>query len=106
MSTETVTGRPVKPSEVLTARTAAIPAAVYDVFNDLIGYNMRGRSAIVKQDSAVTAICAALGIARHEAYDRGYLDVEPAYIAAGWEVFYDKPAFNEDYEAFFRFTAP
>ncbi len=38
-----------------------------------------------------------------EIYERHLLDVEPSYRAEGWEVEYDKPGYNETYEATFTF---
>ena len=36
-------------------------------------------------------------------YEKHYLDVEDAYRKRGWIVDYDKPAYNETYDAFFEF---
>jgi hypothetical protein len=32
------------------------------------------------------------------------MDVEDVYQKAGWEVEFDKPGYNEDYEANFKFS--
>lgn len=37
--------------------------------------------------------------------DREHLDVEDVYRAAGWEVTYDKPGYNETYDATFTFRS-
>lgn len=36
-------------------------------------------------------------------FDKHYLDIEPIYEEAGWEVEYDKPAYCETYDANFTF---
>ncbi len=36
-------------------------------------------------------------------YERGWLNVEPIFEEAGWEVHYDKPSFNESGDARFEF---
>jgi DNA repair protein RadC len=106
--TETVAefGKPIRPEQVGEAQAAALPAQVIDVFNRLIASRFVGRTATVKQDDAVNMIMLAMGIERHEVFSNHYLDVEEAFRAVGWEVVYDKPAYNEDYPATFTFTRP
>ncbi len=36
-------------------------------------------------------------------FDNHYLDIEPIYEKVGWNVYYDKPAYNETYEPIFTF---
>ena len=43
-------------------------------------------------------------LTRQTVFDNGWLDVEEAHRAAGWRVEYDKPAYNESYDAFFVFS--
>jgi len=43
------------------------------------------------------------GLNRAEIFDKGWLNVEEVYRAAGWAVEYDKPGFNESYSATFTF---
>jgi len=49
-------------------------------------------------------LMAATGKTRDEVFDKGWLNIEPMYRAAGWKVVYDKPAYNESYEPTFTFT--
>jgi hypothetical protein len=44
------------------------------------------------------------GLTRQGMYDKGWMDVEDVYQKAGWEVEFDKPGYNEDYEANFKFS--
>jgi len=97
-------GGPIKPKDVQSKKDAALPEEVFEVFNQLIVENWDGRSATVNQDEACKRICKALKIKSGEAYDRGLLDVESAYRKAGWKVVFDKPGFNENYDAFFVFS--
>lgn len=39
-----------------------------------------------------------------EVFKKGWLNVEYLFRAAGWEVQYDKPGYNETYEAYFTFS--
>ncbi len=80
-----------------------LPPEVFQVFNDLIKEDWDGSQATVLQDEAAERIAKALGISRSKVFDKHLLDVEGFYEEAGWDVVYDKPGYNEDYTAFFRF---
>ena len=96
---------PISPDEVPAAKAAALPEGVFDVFNDLIARAYSGRSAIVVQEDVVKALLERdPSLTRERIFAEHMLDVEAAYLAAGWDVVYDKPGFNESYPASFRFT--
>lgn len=97
--------KPIRPEEVGAAKAVVIPAAVFDAFNAEIAARFEHDTATVKQE-AVVARLENGGISRREIFDRGWLNVEEAYRAAGWKVVYDKPGFNETGEAYFTFEAP
>jgi hypothetical protein len=44
-------------------------------------------------------------VTRDEIFDNHWMDVEALYRENGWGVKYDRPAYNEDYEPMFIFTA-
>ena len=94
---------PIKPSKVQDRKTSNIPGKVFDVFNDLIAKAWDGHSATVMQGKAAKEVARVMRISVGEVFDRGYLDVEAAYRKMGWRVEYDKPGFNETYEASFTF---
>jgi hypothetical protein len=95
---------PLSPDDVAAAKLATIPDAVIAVFNRLIAESMGadGR-ATVTLEAAKEAVAAA-GVDVREAFARGWFDIEPVYRAAGWGVVFDKPGFNESYEAFYVFA--
>jgi hypothetical protein len=97
--------KPISPNEVVSTKTASIPAEVFDGFNEVIGAHWDGHSSTFTQDEVVEVILQKLGdrMTRQELFDRHYLDVEPSYRAAGWHVEYDKPAYCETYAANFTF---
>ena len=95
---------PIKPKEVQDKKLASIPEEVYEAFNELIVDNWDGKSASVSQKSASVLVARALDITEQDVYLRHLLDVEDVYRKAGWKVVYDKPGYNEDYEAFFVFS--
>jgi len=45
-----------------------------------------------------------LKVDRNKIFEMGWLDVEDAYRAQGWNVVYDRPGYCESYEASFIFT--
>ncbi len=96
-----MSGKPIKPSDVAAAKTATIPPEVFDVFNALITENWDGSSAVVRQDDAAARVRARFP--GKNIYALRWMDVEPAYEKAGWRVVYDKPGYNETYEASYTF---
>ncbi len=93
----------INPSEVVAARKASLPDVVIEVFNKLIAKNFNGHSASVYQ-SEVMKCLAAERLKSSEIFKKGWLDVEDIYREQGWEVKYDKPGYNESYEAYFKFS--
>ena len=95
---------PIKPSEVTTVKASYIPDGVFEAFNTLIVENMDGNTARVKQCDVVARITLKLNCERQVVFDKGWLEIEDVYREVGWDVEYDKPGFNENYDAFFKFT--
>ena len=96
---------PIKPSEVRQHKTDALPEEVFIPFNDCIApATGTDLSAVVKQRDVAVRIAAAMSITTAEVVQRHYLDVEGSYRAEGWDVEYNKPGYNEMYDATFRFT--
>ena len=48
-------------------------------------------------------LIVAKGIKKGDIFTNNWLDIEPLYEDIGWKVTYDKPGFNETYEATFTF---
>jgi len=96
---------PIRPEEVTDGKKFQMPDAVLESFNALIARNFSGGRATVKQNDIVTLI-ASKGFHRQEVFDNHWLDVEDIYRQAGWEVTYEKPGYNESYEAYFMFVKP
>lgn len=99
---------PIRPDQVLKAKAAQIPEFVFEAFNAMITKNWNGRSARVDQSEVLAEIRFRQVDAepRYRGLDpfvEHWLDVESVYRTAGWRVDYDKPGFNESYEAFFVF---
>lgn len=93
---------PIDPNDMLLAHH--IPEEVFEVFNKLIVANWDGKFATVVQKDVVDLVVAQLGIPRDQIFNKCFLDIEDHYRKAGWKVYYDKPGYNEDYEASFLFS--
>lgn len=98
--------KPISPNEVTKAKAKLVPDEVLEVFNELIAINFDGHSSRVEQDAVASLVAMKMNIRRDAVFAQKYLDVEDIYREAGWEVYYDKPGYNETYGAYFRFTKP
>lgn len=91
---------PIRPCDV----KHEIPDFIIEAVNKLIQEKWNGHEAHIYQDEILDAIDFDLhGITRDEVFDKCWLDVEPLYRKRGWKVEYDKPAYCEDYKAYFVF---
>lgn len=97
-------GVPITPDQIGHAQRVALPPVVVDTWNTLIAQHWSGGSAKIMQNEAVTDLMAATGLSRTDVFDKHYLDIEQMYRDAGWKVEYDKPGYNESYEASFTFS--
>lgn len=89
----------ITPEDAEKAKDKSIPPEVFEAFNELIVADLDAHgTATVRQCDVEKRIRAKLGT-----IEMRWLDVESSYRAAGWRVVYDKPAYNETYEAKFAF---
>jgi hypothetical protein len=95
--------KPITPSEVTRKKKESLPKEVIEAFNELIAEKWDGSSATVMQPEVIKLICSKLNVRSDKVFDSGWLDVESIFRQAGWSVKYDKPGYNESYEASFEF---
>lgn len=97
--------QPIKPSQVIKAKKDGLPDFVIEAFNGLIAKNFNGSYSTVQQDEVLSVILSKMpeGSTRQQVFDNNWLDVEDIFRKAGWEVNYDKPAYNESHPATFKF---
>jgi hypothetical protein len=91
--------KPISPNEV--KKETTIPNYVIESFNYLIQKNWNGTCSTIYLKDVIQDIEKRSGFALE---DREYLNVEPIYRENGWKVKYDKPAYNENYSAFYMFS--
>lgn len=96
---------PIRPEDIPEAKIKYIPEEVFTVFNEEIAKGFNDNSATVKQNKVLEVLTSEqFGFDRAQVFANGWLNVEDAYRAAGWKVHYDKPGYNESYDAYFVFT--
>ena len=95
--------KPISPKEV----THMIPDFIFEAVNQLIKEKWNGKSATIKQDEIMDIVSSNDNDdprpSHQTVFDNHWLDIEDHYRKAGWKVTYDKPAYYEDYDAFFKF---
>lgn len=95
--------KPITPETIGAEKRKIFPDEVISAFNELIAKHWRRGSAKVVQ-SDVVALIVKKGISVEDINRNGWLHVEEIYNDVGWEVEYDMPAFDENYEPFFLFN--
>lgn len=94
--------RAITPEEAVELRKVIIPSEVLNTINHLIAEKLAGGRAFILQKEIVAALEEA-GMNRNDIYDKHWLDFEDIYRDSGWKVTYDKPGWNESYDASFKF---
>ena len=95
--------KPLSPNDVQEEFNKTIPQFIIEAVNKLIVKNWNGDESVVKQNEILDLVCHNEGPSRQEVFGNHWLDVEDLYRKAGWSVEYDKPAYNETYDAYFKF---
>lgn len=100
---------PISPAEAEKAHCGTIPDSIIDAFNKLIvkHYKPILKEAVVKQDEVLDMVCGdpdSGKLKRADVFSNHWLDVEDIYREQGWNVDYDKPAYNETYDPYFVFS--
>jgi len=89
--------RPLGPKDVV---KSGIPEFVIEAVNELISEKYNDSSFVIRQNEVKDRIMSKTT----QDFDWEWLNFEKIYRDAGWYVEYDKPAYCESYEAFFKFT--
>lgn len=98
---------PITPSGILEAKAAAIPDFIIEAFNEQISVDASpdGKYAVITQSDVISRIIKKNpAFTIKKLFDEKLLDVESIFRSFGWKVFHDKPGYNENYEATWKFT--
>jgi hypothetical protein len=109
--------KPLSPTEIAANRINSIPPEVIETVNELLTEKFvpRCTSVVLLQDEIIarattkllegkTARLGAIDELREKFFKHGWLNFESLFEDVGWRVTYDKPAYNETYDANFKFT--
>lgn len=96
--------RPINPEEIAELKLQLIPDAVIEVVNALLAKKAGQGSRIVLTQTEIVRDLVKRGFSKNELFEQHYMDFEPIYRNAGWDVVYDGPAYNESYEPTFTFS--
>lgn len=97
--------KPLAPADVVSAQVELFPDFVIETWNTIIAKKWSGTQSCIEQDDIMLELIAAAPtlVNRGDVFAHRWLDIEDVYRAEGWVVEYDKPAYNEDYPAYFVF---
>lgn len=95
---------PIKPGDVVAAKKKSLPDVVIETFNELIAKHWSGSSSKFEMHEAKEILMGRLDCSGQYLFDNGYMDIEDIYRAEGWEVCYDRPGYNESYQATYEFS--
>lgn len=98
--------KPFSPDEALASKVTMIPDQVIDAVNTMLATNWSGRgrcSFTIKELSAM--IRSKFGDADGDLHlHSSWFDFESIYEKAGWKVEFDRPGYNESYDAVYTFS--
>lgn len=95
--------KPLSPKDVETAKASRMSPKMIEAANELISESWDGYEATFTLNELISRARKKLGMPAHEDFPHGALDIEPVFRKAGWYVEFDKPGYNETYNAFFTF---
>jgi hypothetical protein len=110
-------GKPITPAEACEALNNRVPEFIIEAVNRLLKAKIRVnqvtitilQSDVINEAIKIYKERASLWdaeLTKSMIFDKGWLDIEPIFEKAGWQVEYDKPAYNETFRAAsFKFTA-
>lgn len=91
------------PEEAEQAKAASLPEAVFETVNSFLAKRSGDREITVFQEEVVLGLLER-GFEREQIFADRLLNFEKAYETVGWNVTFDKPAYNETGMAHWVFT--
>lgn len=102
--------KPLTPDEVQTLHHKNIPSEVIEAINELLVLKYRRPLLDIRItqreiiDAAQIKFQSMIKRSTNEIFENGWMDFEPVFRNNGWDVSYDRPGWNESYEAFYLFS--
>ena len=97
------------PDQVRAQKINFIPPEVVEAINELLAKNWDGTGATLKLPQVKAEIAHKLrasgssNLGKNYAQE-GWLDFEPIFQDKGWKIVYDSPGYDENYDAYWKFT--
>jgi hypothetical protein len=98
--------KPIKPNEVVSIKLDNIPDELIEAINELIVKKWDGYSAVVLQEDIEKLFLKKypnVKEAKKKMYEEHWMDFEDIFRKEGWSVKFDKPGYDESYDAYFEF---
>lgn len=96
---------PISPEQAKREHVSLIPDEVIEIVNGLIRQRVNPNTERQSFDITVDEIKAAYnGNYSNRKFDSNWLNFEPIFRKAGWEVVCDVPAYYESYSTTYRFS--
>jgi hypothetical protein len=96
--------KPITPKDVESIKAARMRPEMIEAANELIAEKWNGYNA----NFTVAELCARarlkLKMEAKESFQDGELDIEVVFRKHGWRVEFDRPGYNEMYDAHWIFT--
>lgn len=96
--------KPFTPEDAKAEQQNQLPEQVISAVNSFLASRAGSTTIRIMQTEMVEKLEES-GFNRATIFGNYLLDFEEAYRANGWKVIYDKPGYNETYDAFWDFTA-
>ncbi len=97
--------KPYSPEEAMVAGIAGIPNEVIEVVNALLAEGSRaGSKSVIIGQPELVKLLAEKGLTPQQLDKNNWLDFEQLYRDQGWTVVYDRPGYNESYDAGWEFS--
>lgn len=96
----------ISPDEIIQNLDKIIPPAIFEAVNQLLMEKYRGTGQVIikQKDIIEKAISIDETLTSSIIFEKKYMDFEDMYRKSGWLVSYDKPAYDENYDAYFVFN--
>ena len=100
-----MTARPLSPGDIANAKSSTIPDEVIEAANELLAKRWDGYKSIFTLKELVALARSKRASVEHDSFlfDSGAYDIEIPFRESGWAVEFDRPGYNETYEAKFIF---
>lgn len=100
---------PITPKELAKKVGCHIPKDIIKAFNNYLEENSELDDNVVtcriELDAIVKYITKCTNFSSNDLYDKNYLDVEPVFRRAGWEVTFHKSPYYDTSPSFYVFSA-